>query len=289
MYTSFRKSYLKEYQLPLFVLKVPAGEQKENIFHNHEFSEIAIVTQGQATHRAGRKTAKLEAGDVIIMHRKDIHSFSSMVEFIHINIIYDAVKIPIPILDAYDLPLFNIIFPHNIETVTSLPGPVAKLNKENLAKVEALVDELSDELGNIKPGKQFLCMGLFMTIITYIARCERKLTKQNAKLFLIGDAISYINEHYNENITLPVLAKKTNMSCRSLSRHFKNASGTSPIQYLIQVRLNHAARLLLNTNKSIESISNECGFQEENYFIRIFKKYFKLSPYKFRISHRQSN
>ena len=287
MYTIPKSLYIPEYQLPLFITFIPPGYQEENQFHNHEFSEIAIVAQGEAIHKAGGKTEKLSAGDVIIMHLKNIHAFNSMVNFSHINIIYDAQKMPIPILDGYDLALFDVIFPRTPAIMKPNPAPIAKLDKKDLQRLIKLIKELSAELQNIRPGRQFFCMGLFMEIITHITRSEIRPTNQHKKLFLVGDAVSYINEHYKENITLSDIARKTRMSSRSLSRHFKNASGMSPVQYIIYTRLNHAAELLVKTNDNIEYISSECGFKESNYFIRAFKKRFKQSPYKFRLSHKE--
>jgi AraC family L-rhamnose operon transcriptional activator RhaR/AraC family L-rhamnose operon regulatory protein RhaS len=276
--------YIAKYQLPLWI--VLPGKQIKNLFHDHEFSEIAIVTRGEALHLGSRQKEKISVGDVLLLHPGSIHAFDYTKDFSLVNIIYDAQKIPIPILDGYDLSLLELILMHKPKDINTGVTPVTKLDDKTLQKVIKLVNELDSELKSCKAGCQFLSMALFMEIIICIARRAQIMTVQHDKLFLVGDAINYINEHYREKITLSDIAKKAKMSKRSLSRHFKNACGLSPISYVNHIRLNCAAELLMTTNRGIDEISMECGFKEINYFIRVFKDRFKQTPHRFRKSHR---
>ena len=63
---------------------------------------------------------------------------------------------------------------------------------------------------------------------------------------------------------------------------FKEATGYSPIDYLIRIRLHKAAEMLVSTSSTISEISPECGFADSNYLTRQFRKVYKVSPREFR-------
>ncbi len=92
----------------------------------------------------------------------------------------------------------------------------------------------------------------------------------------------YIDEHYNEKITLDFLAEKFYINKYYLTRLFKKQYGNSIVNYILQVRITHAKQLLRFTDMSIEYISEECGFSDTNYFSRAFRKIEGISPAKFR-------
>lgn len=91
-------------------------------------------------------------------------------------------------------------------------------------------------------------------------------------------AISYLNKHYSERITLADLSSKFNISKATLNYSFKNATSCTPMDYLLNIRLAKAKKLLVETQKSIQEISSECGFSSPNYFGVIFKKRETISP-----------
>lgn len=94
--------------------------------------------------------------------------------------------------------------------------------------------------------------------------------------------IKYINENYKDNITLDSLSREFFASKPTIINHFKTVTNSSPINYLIQVRINHAKLLLTSTNMSINEISEKCGFSSPNYFSLIFKKKVRMSPSDYR-------
>ena len=72
------------------------------------------------------------------------------------------------------------------------------------------------------------------------------------------------------------------MSRSTLNRNFLKAFGMSPMRYLNKLRLDHAAKLLNSSNLSISEISRQSGFEDSNYFSRIFHKKFGVPPGKWR-------
>ena len=91
--------------------------------------------------------------------------------------------------------------------------------------------------------------------------------------------LSYIYENYMKKITLEEIAKAANISRSEAGRCFKTYLG-SPIEVLIQYRLQVAHKMLSEKTHTLQEISLACGFNSVNYFSRQFKKFYKTTPGK---------
>lgn len=101
----------------------------------------------------------------------------------------------------------------------------------------------------------------------------------------MNKAISYFDAHFTEDISVSDVAEACSFSKGHFTRIFKKASGKSPIEYLMSLRIRNANRLLENTTLTIKEISELSGYRNEFYFSRAFKKISGISPTRYRISH----
>ena len=92
----------------------------------------------------------------------------------------------------------------------------------------------------------------------------------------------YLDEHFAEKITLDVLAERFYINKFYLTRVFKEQFGQSVTNYLVQLRITQAKRLLRFSDKNIETIAQECGMTDANYFSRMFKKVEGVTPGEYR-------
>lgn len=92
----------------------------------------------------------------------------------------------------------------------------------------------------------------------------------------------YINAHHNEDLRLETLAALAGMSPSAFSRFFRQRTGRTLMDYIIDVRLGYAARKLIDTTSSISEISAACGFNNLSNFNRIFKARRSCTPREFR-------
>lgn len=99
------------------------------------------------------------------------------------------------------------------------------------------------------------------------------------------NVINYIKEKYYQQIKLNDLAKMAYLSPVYFCSIFKEKYGVSPIQYLQNIRLDNARKLLCNTDESVTKISEKVGFQSVHYFSRFFKAREGLSPNEYRRRH----
>ena len=100
--------------------------------------------------------------------------------------------------------------------------------------------------------------------------------------FDLSEVVEYMHAHYTENITAEDLAAIVGLSVSQLNRKFKNTLDDSPINYLLKIRIEKATEKLLKTDDTITEISYSCGFNNQTYFNRQFKKINGLSPRDYR-------
>jgi len=102
---------------------------------------------------------------------------------------------------------------------------------------------------------------------------------------LAAQIISIIHERYSEAITLESLSERLNYSVPHLSSYFKSRTGLSPIDYLIKVRIDKAAALLLDTDATLREIAVGVGYQDPYYLGRMFKKHKGMSPTQYKMAY----
>jgi AraC-like DNA-binding protein len=104
----------------------------------------------------------------------------------------------------------------------------------------------------------------------------------------IGRSIEYMREHLNEPLRAATLATIANMSLPHYFAQFKRVIGSSPIDYLIRLRMEHARRLLQETSWSVKEVAVSLGYDDPLYFSRVFKSINQTAPSDFRASKRNN-
>lgn len=162
---------------------------------------------------------------------------------------------------------------------------------EAIMKVYPLLDTLSTE----KEG--FYAVIKFLTILYELSLVDNIHILSSSSFARLDEGSDsrrvlkisqYINAHYQETIRLEDLAELVGMTPVALSRFFKIRSGKTISDYLIDIRLGFAARLLADTTNSISEICYDCGFNNLSNFNRIFKKKKGCTPKEFRENFRKT-
>lgn len=152
-----------------------------------------------------------------------------------------------------------------------------------------------DTLNSVKDG--FYAVQQFLTILYELSRCENARTLASssyAKVTVEDDSRrilkvkNFISKNYMDELRLPELASLAGMSSSAFSRFFKLHTGRNISEYIIDLRLGYAARMLVDTAKSISEIGFDCGFNNLSNFNRIFKKKKGCSPSEFRESYHKT-
>jgi len=109
---------------------------------------------------------------------------------------------------------------------------------------------------------------------------RRKLGDEARRL--VRKAMAYLHEHHSEPITRQDLARHVAMDDDYLTFCFRKELGVTPVVYLNRCRINHAKRLLSETDKSVTEIAMEVGFSDSSYFSRVFRREVGRSPEAYR-------
>ena len=83
----------------------------------------------------------------------------------------------------------------------------------------------------------------------------------------LAETVEFMEAHYNEKLRLESLARRAGMSENQFLRRFRRAFDTSPLQYLLDLRMKHACALLEESDLSIDQIASSTGFYDSNYFL----------------------
>ena len=105
----------------------------------------------------------------------------------------------------------------------------------------------------------------------------------------ITASINFIRENIRESINLKQLSGKACMSTTSFYRSFKRELGMSPIEFILNEKIKYAKKLLSNPKINIAEVSYATGFEDYNYFIRLFKKYEGVTPKQYQLMNFNSH
>ena len=103
----------------------------------------------------------------------------------------------------------------------------------------------------------------------------------------ITESILWMEQHLREPITVESLATRSYLSPNHYSFLFRNQTGSSPIHYLIQLRMTRARELLTQTDSPLSEIASECGYPDLSFFIRAFRQMHGEPPTSYRKTHRK--
>ena len=103
----------------------------------------------------------------------------------------------------------------------------------------------------------------------------------------LASTVARLHEEFAEPLTTGELARQAGLSVSQFERNFRKAFGTSPHQYLVGIRVEHACRLLLETDETVTTVAQRCGFYDHAHFTRAFTAVMGASPSVYRRNHQQ--
>ncbi len=176
-------------------------------------------------------------------------------------------------------------FEQNLRLYTKeIPKLYAHIADIENSKMDRLIKEFIFESQNIHRSKHVVLENL-STLLTHeiirtILRCNRQNSaiSENQK---INASIKYIHAHYEKKIALEDLAQSVSLSKSHFIKLFTKTMQTTPMEYLKQIRVQNAKKMLLANKLTITAISQQCGFNSPSYFTKTFKAYYHETPKEF--------
>ena len=291
------KNYLKADGCPVSLYRV---NRKNHITHDHDlteiehfhdFMEIVFILKGQGIQVVDDHEYEVTAGDVFVLQGHQKHFFKDAAKFEIVNVMVDEVNNPGILPEKVrQVDGFNALFilEPRYRTRHHFKNKLT-LNRQELAKIEILINGMFLELHEKKEGFQVILLNRLQELIILLSRHYSQIETTEARsLVEIGKVLEYFENNLDAKIYIDDMAKMANMSKRNFQRIFKCALGISPVNYLIQVRLQKARKLLRESDLQIADISVITGFTDSNYFIKCFKQTYGTTPHKFKMRFRLS-
>jgi len=255
--------------------------------HAHEFWEIVIVTGGSGLHVTGEDSWQLATGDAFVIGGSRPHDYLNMKDLRLVNILFVLDELSLELMDLPSLPGYHALF--HLEPAWRKRHQFKsrlQLSPADLRIAFELVGRLETELKERSAGFGFHATAIFMQLVGHLSRCYDRTRNTNSRALLrIARTITHLETHHAEDVNLEQLISIANMSRRSFLRAFEATTGSTPIAYLIQLRINRAAALLRRTTRSITDIAFEVGFRDSNYFARQFRQHQGMPPRAYRNLH----
>lgn len=249
-------------------------------WHWHTEFELVYVETGTVYFGISDKQLALSEGQGVFINSKILHRYFSQGKAIVPNfvlmpvfiaaqdsLIYQKYVLPI-MASPLDYQIFSQDIPWQAEVLSLMREMMAA--QEKASDVELVNSYLIQKIWHI----------LYQnTDIEHMGKKENYSASSQARLQLM---MQYIHQKSAYNISLSDIADQAKVSKSTALNLFQRYLGISPVTYLINYRLQEAAKLLTATEKKVTAISKDTGFDSVDYFCKTFKKYYKLTPTEYR-------
>lgn len=235
--------------------------------HSHEFGEIAIVSRGGGMHVVNDRATCVSTGSVLYLLPEDRHAFT----------------------EVSNLCLTNVMFrlPERYRPLLGTPlGPTERADWEIGCHTRRQVDNLLGCLScNFEvPALVRACYaeGVFLQLVALLWRTRYSARQDRSVDARARELVCYLRGNFTEQLDWEEIATRFSLSLRTLHRKVREQTGTTPMRYLNQLRLEHAASRLHGSSDSVTEIALASGFEDSNYFSTLFRHEYGISPSEFR-------
>lgn len=247
----------------------------------HPELEIKFFYEGEAWLLVGEDNIHAQPGDIVIANPYDIHST--------IGVGDTPGKY---ILILLDLGFFSQEMASDMDLAHLLLSKQLRFNHlvRNNTELNNLLAQLAKETDPNKPYYRAAIRGLLLSFFAILLRSEVSdqavaPTHANTEKYyaVIEPALQMVRTDYRTFLSVDQLAELCNVSKSHFCRIFKLVTGRTVVQYITDYRLKIAKMLLEHSNDSISHVADSCGFQDEGYFCRCYKRKYHRTPKQDRI------
>lgn len=273
------------------VLYIADRKKKEFTYpiHNHDIYELNFVEHAPGVRRiVGDSNEVIGEYDMVLITSPNLEHVWEQNTCISDSIHEITVQFDIPMNDDN---LFGRTPFHSMRKMMDRARKGLAFPLEAIMKVYSKLESLSSQTDrfytvmqfleilhdlSLQPGARELSSSSFAKVV--VEDDSRRILKVK----------NYINKNFMDDIRLPDLAQIAGMSTSAFSRFFKLHTGRNLSEYIIDIRLGYASRLLVDTTQSISEIGFDSGFNNLSNFNRIFKKKKGCAPSEFRENYRKT-
>lgn len=241
--------------------------------HKHnKYGELVCATHGEFEHCINGETTVQRAGEIVFIREADAHSLSGE-QFAYVNVMFNANWLLR--LEQY------VETPGLAEKLIGAPAsPRALVPLHEQARTEQSLEQLLSYSSSAL-GRRFFARFLLTVVTQYLAPLQKHTFAEDVPEWL-REALVWLSD---QRPLYPSLKELVQHSCRChehFSREFSRHMGVTPSRYLANLKIEHAAEMLLTTNHKLLEICHASGFENESYFFRLFRKSKGITPLEYR-------
>ena len=281
MKTFARENYIPE-GMSLGIFR--SAGAREVLTHRHDFLELVYVSAGSARQLINGTAYDLTRGDLLFINYGSTHTVCSpSPDFEYYNISFDPELIAERIINRHNaFDLLSLTALDELRGADGTGGRITFCGRERLL-VETVLDDMLAEFESDGREKRAV-LESYMTVL--VAKITRRITpsgKDEPSKGDMWDQLSdYISENLDKKLTLSGIARQCFYNPSYFSRAFKERFGTTLVEYIGKERAALAARLLVETDMTVERIAEECGFGDKSSLYRTFSKLYGRTPSDYR-------
>ena len=240
------------------------------VLHRHDYFEVELILSGKVKHTLNGRDYILKCGDFCVLTPSDFHEIGVLETSQIYNVSFDTSAVPaefaMRIFESDD----RVFSPHDedFDTLCLLAELLCVHNAPNNISDEKysalLLEAFTNRLGRL----------------IYPSQNTRDYGTESE----IQKSVVYLHTHFRDNPTLAELASICHLSPGYFSSLFKSITGKNVSEYLTELRIDYAKRLLIATNLSVTDICFSCGYGSVSNFMKAFKCCAGISPLCFRKS-----
>lgn len=270
-----------DFPITYFHDELAALPDRAGPLHWHPDFELATAESGALDYQVGQQHIILEAGDSIFVNGNVLHGIKQLTGYAPEpmpNVVFSGTILApetSTVYKKYILPVAQCDF---------LPFVVFRHSDPAHREINGLIKDIYIRMNEAKPCCELAVQRNISRIFEFIFRNFNELPKTEASRIQLNNQIrlqkmlTCIYENYAGALTLEDIARAANVSRSEAGRCFNTYMGCSPVEALIQYRLQRAQQLLSEGTKTLQQISCACGFNSVSYFSRQFKKRYGYAP-----------
>ena len=247
--------------------------------------KLVFVLRGGGRLFCDETPADFGPRDIFVIPAGVPHHCEAAEELDLVCVSFDPQKLPLPKLDFPLLPGYHTLFMIRKDDLNEQHGfPRFSITESHLEGMVVLLRMMRGECEHQRMGANFRLLGLFMALLGNLAAiCPDAARPQPiSHADKLGELVTFMDMEFHRRIDYDELLDRVPMSRSTLNRTFLRATGETPMRYLLNLRLAHAAKLLSLTDMPIAEVAAASGFEDSNYFSRAFRKAYRVSPRGYR-------
>lgn len=237
--------------------------------HFHLHHELYYLVNGRAKYFVGSKIHLLNAGDFIIIPKNEYHKteYFSDTDIERLMLIFDDDFLGKDYLDYFE----------KLSELRHIRVQAAEMHP-----LRSIFKKIEDESTQKLDGYENMQKMYLRQLLILLARYGRDVNQGLSETYKMAqDAARYISANCSNELTLKDVADKYSLSPGHFSKQFKKATGVGFTEYILISRISMAKEMLDAGEKNISTVAFACGFNDSNYFSRMFKKLNGISPKKY--------